>query len=91
MAHAKKLVPARMTFVYMVGTILISFLVSESDPRLLGGSGAAASPFVVAMNDASIKGLPDIINVAITISTASLAAEGIYTASRVLRTLAHDT
>ncbi|CAG8954135.1 hypothetical protein HYFRA_00009239 [Hymenoscyphus fraxineus] len=89
MAHAVKLVPARVTLIYMTGAILISFLVSGNDPRLLGGNSTTSSPFVIAMNDAGIKGVPDIINIAIIISTASLAAEGIYTASRVLRALAH--
>lgn len=89
MAHATKLVPARVTFIYMTAAILISFLVSGGDPRLLGGNSPTASPFVIAMNDAGIKGVPDIINVAIIISCASLATEGIYTASRVLRALAH--
>lgn len=44
-----------------VGTIIIGLLVPSDEPRLNLGSGtAAASPFVIAIHNAGIKGLPSV-------------------------------
>lgn len=49
MAHATKLVPFRVNVVYMVSIVFITLLVPSNDERLLGGSGVAASPFVIGV------------------------------------------
>ncbi|GAB1740013.1 hypothetical protein NU219Hw_g4937t1 [Hortaea werneckii] len=45
------------------------------DDRLLGGSGVAASPFVISIDEAGIKGLPDLLNVVIVFAVMSIGAE----------------
>jgi amino acid transporter len=87
MSHATKLVPYRVTIVYMTTILLISFLVPMDNESLFGGSGTAASPYVVGMMLAGVKGLPDFLNVVIIIGITSVAAESIYIASRILRAM----
>lgn len=65
-------------------------MVSADDDRLFGGSGVAASPFVIALNDAGINGLPDFLNVVIIVGISAIGAESIYVASRQLRAMAHQ-
>ncbi|EXJ91451.1 hypothetical protein A1O1_04563 [Capronia coronata CBS 617.96] len=88
MAHASNLVPMRTGFMYMTCVIFIGLLVPSGDPRLLGGSGAAASPFVISVNEAGIKGLPDLINACMIIGIVAIALESIYLPSRMIRTMA---
>jgi amino acid permease len=52
-------------FFYVGGVIVIGWLVPHNDPRLLGASTAASSPFVIAIQNAKIKALPSIINAVI--------------------------
>lgn len=88
MAHAANVVPWRVSVFYMVSAVLVSVIVPSSDSRLLGGSGAAASPFVIASAEAGIKGVPDIINACMIIGILAIALECIYLPSRILRTMA---
>lgn len=88
MAHASTLVPLRVGFMYLVCVIFIGILVPSNDSRLLGASGSAASPFVIAVLDAGIKGVPDLINVCIIIGLLAIALESIYLPSRVMRNMA---
>lgn len=90
MAHATKLVPFRVNFIYMISIVFITILVPSDDDRLLGGSGVAASPFVIAIQDSGIKGLPDLLNVGIMCGLLAIAAESVYIASRILRTMSHQ-
>lgn len=90
MGHAAKLVPFRVNFVFMASVILIGILVPSDDDRLLGGSGVTASPFIIAVNDAGISGIPDILNAGMITGILAIAAEGVYLSSRVLRTMAHQ-
>ncbi|KAK3195926.1 hypothetical protein K4F52_000793 [Lecanicillium sp. MT-2017a] len=64
MARAANIVPFRVNIVYMLSVILIGLLVLSDDDRLLGGSGVTASPFVIAVNDAGIPVVPDLLNAA---------------------------
>ena len=57
-------------------------------PRLFGASGAAASPFVLSVQEAGIKGIPDLINACMIIGIVAIALESIYLPSRMLRTMA---
>lgn len=88
MAHAATLVPLRVGFMYMTLVVLIGILVDPDNPDLLGASGSAASPFVLAVRDAGIKGIPDIINACMIIGILAIALESIYLPSRVLRFMA---
>lgn len=90
MAHATKLVPFRVNFIYMTSIVFITILVPSDDDRLLGGSGVAASPFVVAINNAGIKVLPDLLNAGIIFGLLAIAVESVYVASRILRTMSHQ-
>ena len=89
MAHAIKLVPFRVNIVYMLSVMFITLLVPSNDDHLLGGGGVAASPFVIAVNSAGIKGIPHILNVGMICGILAISAESIYLASRVLRTMSH--
>ncbi|KAJ9660897.1 hypothetical protein H2198_002242 [Neophaeococcomyces mojaviensis] len=89
MAHATKLVPFRVNIVYMLSVIFITIMVPSNDKRLLGGGGVAASPFVIAFQDAQIKVLPDIINAGMMVGILAISAESVYLASRILRSMAH--
>lgn len=90
MAHATKLVPFRVNFIYMISVVFITILVPSSDERLLGGSSVAASPFVVAIEDAGIKGISSLLNAGMMCGVLAIAAEGVYLSSRILRTMAHQ-
>ncbi|KAH6893118.1 amino acid permease/ SLC12A domain-containing protein [Thelonectria olida] len=90
LAHATKLVPFRVTFVYMLSVVFITILVPSDDPRLLGGSGAAASPFVIAVQDAGIPVISHIFNGGMIIGILAISAESIYLSSRIMRTMAHQ-
>ncbi|KAF2136050.1 uncharacterized protein K452DRAFT_303069 [Aplosporella prunicola CBS 121167] len=88
MGRAARMVTGRVIGVYMSALALISVLVPSDDSRLFGGSGAAASPFVIAVENAGIKGLPHLLNAVILIAAVSMACESIFIGSRALRALA---
>ncbi|KAF4339913.1 amino acid polyamine transporter I [Fusarium beomiforme] len=88
MGHAITLVPIRVCVMYMTCVVLIGVLISSDDPDLLGASGSAASPFVIAAK--GIKGIPDLINVCVIIGLLAIALESIYLPSRILRTMAYQ-
>ncbi|KAI7262354.1 hypothetical protein KC345_g9451 [Hortaea werneckii] len=89
-AHAVNLIPARVTGLYLVSMMFIGLLVPANSDRLLGGSGVAASPFVISIDEAGIKGLPDLLNVVIMFAVMSIGAESVYVASRILRAMSHQ-
>lgn len=89
MAHATKLVPFRVNFVYMTSVVFITLLVRSDDERLLGGSSVTASPFVISIADANIPGVPDLINAAMITGILAIAAESVYLSSRIVREMAH--
>lgn len=82
--HAAFLIPIRVTAVYLICIIFIGLLVSPDNEHLFGGSGIAQSPFVIALNDAGISGLPEFLNVVILFAVASIGAESIFVGSRML-------
>ncbi|VVT43890.1 uncharacterized protein SAPINGB_P000197 [Magnusiomyces paraingens] len=87
---ATKQVFWRITLFYIVSLLLVGLLVPYNEPRLLGSSSvdATASPFVIAINNAGIKGLPSVMNVVILISVLSVGNSSIYACSRTLAALA---
>ncbi|EFX00094.1 amino acid permease [Grosmannia clavigera kw1407] len=85
----------RILFFYVLGSLAISVLVASNDPRLLsaqatGAAGAAASPWVIGIQNAGIKVLPSIINAVILTSASSSANAFLYTGSRYLYALAQN-
>ena len=72
----------------MLLVIFVGILLDPQNPDLLGGSGSAASPFVLAVKQAGIKGVPDIVNACMIIGILAIALESIYLPSRMLRTMA---
>jgi yeast amino acid transporter len=62
----------------------------SDDPDLLGASGAntKASPFVLVIKRAGVKGLPSVFNAVITISVISVANSCTYGSSRTMQALA---
>ncbi|CAH2354605.1 proline-specific permease [[Candida] railenensis] len=79
----------RLATFYVLGTLVIGVIVSSNNDRLLnGGSDAAASPFVIGIQNAGIKVLNHIINAVILTSAASSGNSFLYSSSRTLFGLA---
>src|SRR5438132_869411 len=47
----------RVILIYVVSLLLVGLLVPWNHPRLLGGGGANASPFVIVFDSAKVGGL----------------------------------
>lgn len=68
-------------------------MVPYDDDRLLGANpfiDVAASPFVIAANDAGLIGFDSFINVVILVSVISIGLSGVYGGSRTLTALAEQ-
>lgn len=83
----------RLFTFYVLGSLVIGVTVAYNDKNLLsgvasGGSGAGASPFVIGIQNAGIKGLNHVINAAILISAWSSGNSWVYAGSRTLYSLA---
>lgn len=80
----------RITLFYIVALSLIGLLVPYDDPRLLlpGSASAAASPFVIAIENAGIEVLPSVMNVVILIAVLSVGNSSVFGSSRTLAALA---
>lgn len=74
---------ARLFLFYITSIIFITILVPYNEPRLLGTSSIAASPFVIAMDNAGIKGLPDVMNAVMMLGLCAIGAESLYLSSRM--------
>ncbi|KAF5339037.1 hypothetical protein D9758_014105 [Tetrapyrgos nigripes] len=85
---AIKRVYIRILLFYIGGTIVIGLLVPQDSPGLGLGTDAASSPFVIAIQNAGISGLPSVINAALLTSAWSAASSDLYTSSRALYGLA---
>lgn len=84
------LIPIRVTVFYLISVVLIGILVSPSNQNLFGNNGVAASPFVIAIDQAGISVLPDILNAVIITAVAAIAAEIFFVASRILQSMAQQ-
>lgn len=90
---ATKQVFWRILLFYIVALTIVGLLVPYNDPRLLSATNFAdvnASPFVLAIVDAGIKGLPSVLNVVILIAVLSVGNACIYASSRALTSLAQS-
>ncbi|KAG7433099.1 Proline-specific permease [Fusarium oxysporum f. sp. raphani] len=85
----------RILFFYSLGSLAIGVLVPYTEPSLLsqqaaGVKTAAASPWVIAIQRASIPALPSIINAVILSSALSSGNAFLYTGSHYLLALASN-
>lgn len=85
----------RIAGFYIVGVFAVGILCSSHDEPLLGAleagsSGAAASPWVIGIQNLGIEGLPSVINFLILLSAWSCGNAYLYAASRTLYSLALD-
>ncbi|KAL6250338.1 hypothetical protein RBB50_002640 [Rhinocladiella similis] len=87
---ATKQVFWRIAGFYVVSLLVMGLIVPNSSPDLLNSSGAntKASPFVLAIQYAGVKGLPSVFNAVITISVMSVANSCTYGSTRTMQALA---
>lgn len=82
----------RICLFYIVSLALVGLLVPYNDRRLIGAqsSDASASPFVIAIHNAGIRGLDSVMNVVIMIAVLSVGNSSVYGSSRTLTALAEQ-
>ncbi|KAK6457031.1 amino acid permease-domain-containing protein [Scheffersomyces xylosifermentans] len=82
----------RICLFYLGSLTMVATLVNSSDKRLIGSSSvdATASPFVIAIVNGGIKGLPSVINAVILIAVLSVGNASVYATSRSLNSLAEQ-
>ena len=79
----------RILIFYFFGTLAIGVTVPHTDPGLTSGTDdARSSPWVIAVQNAQVPILPDIINAVILTSAASAGNAFLYNGSRYLFGLA---
>ncbi|KAI0470561.1 amino acid permease/ SLC12A domain-containing protein [Xylariaceae sp. FL0804] len=79
----------RLILFYGLGALAISVICPSDEAGLTdGGSGAAASPWVLGIKNAGIKGLDSVINAAIITSAWSAGNSLLYMSSRSLYSMA---
>lgn len=87
---AIKQVVWRILIFYMTTLTLLGCLVNPENPDLVGASGNAASPFVIAIKQGGIKGLPSVFNVVILVALLAIANSAVYGFSRTILALAEQ-
>jgi len=89
---ATKQVFWRIAGFYVISLLIMGIIVPNSSPDLLNSSGAntKASPFVLAIKYAGVKGLPSVFNAVITISVMSVANSCTYGSTRTMQALAQS-
>jgi amino acid transporter len=87
---ATKQVFWRITLFYVISLLMVGLVVPGNDPILAKASGAnsSASPFVLAISNAGIKGLPSVFNAVIMMSVISVANSCTYGSTRTLQAMA---
>lgn len=77
----------------MVSLTVVGVLVPYNNAELLNGTGSTdvnASPFVIAIKNAGVSGIPSVMNVVIMIAVLSVGNSAVYGASRTLAGLAEQ-
>lgn len=91
MAKAFRTVLARLVLFYIGGSLSVTILIAYNDPTYVekssDSSNAAASPYVVAMQNLGIDVLPHIVNAVIVTSAFSAGLSYTYCSSRALYSL----
>ena len=87
---AAKQVFWRITLFYITSLTIVGLLVPYNDQRLLaaGDANAAASPFVISIENAGIQVLPSVMNAVILVAVLSVGNSSIFGSSRTLAALA---
>lgn len=87
---ATKQVFWRITGFYVISLFIVGLILPSNDPSLLGASGSntKASPFVLSIQLAGVKGLPSVFNAIITISVLSVANSCTFGSTRTMQALA---
>jgi len=90
-----KLIFYRLVGFYVIGVLCVGIIVSSHDEGLInaienGVAGAAASPWVIGIQNLAISGLPGFINVLILLSGWSCGNAYLYATSRTLYSMARD-
>ncbi|MCJ1356422.1 MAG: glyceraldehyde-3-phosphate dehydrogenase 1 [Icmadophila ericetorum] len=83
----------RICLFYIISLLLVGLLVPYDNPHLINGTASAdarASPFVIAITNASIQVLDSVMNVVIMISVLSVGNSSIYGSSRTIAALAEQ-
>ncbi|OAL45863.1 dicarboxylic amino acid permease [Pyrenochaeta sp. DS3sAY3a] len=82
----------RICVFYIIGVLVLGMVVPYDNDRLVGATkkktSAAASPYVIAIQLAGIKVLPDVINACLLVFVISAANTDIYVGARTLYSLA---
>ncbi|KAF2708130.1 hypothetical protein K504DRAFT_382407 [Pleomassaria siparia CBS 279.74] len=87
---ATKQVFWRISFFYVVNLFILGLILPSSNESLLNASGAntKASPFVLAIAMAGVKGLPSVFNAVITMAVISVANSATYASTRTIQAMA---
>ncbi|KAL8678888.1 MAG: hypothetical protein Q9186_004782 [Xanthomendoza sp. 1 TL-2023] len=82
----------RIAIFYVLSLFILGLIVRSDSDELLNASGAntKASPFVLAIKEAGIKGLPSVFNAVITLSVISVANSATFASTRTLQALAKN-
>ncbi|SCV03118.1 LANO_0G02256g1_1 [Lachancea nothofagi CBS 11611] len=96
-ANPRKTVPRainkvffRILFFYILSLFFVGLLVPYNDESLnKTNTVIASSPFVISIQHAGTKALPDIFNAVVLVTIISAANSNVYVGSRVLFSLAH--
>lgn len=83
----------RIAIFYIVALTIVGTLVRYDDEKLINkgsSANAKASPFVIAIENAGISGLPSVMNVVIMIAVLSVGNSSVYGSSRTLAALAEQ-
>ncbi|KAK6201295.1 amino acid permease-domain-containing protein [Scheffersomyces amazonensis] len=82
----------RIALFYIISLTLVCTLVAYNDDRLIGASSvdATASPFVIAIVNGGIKGLPSVMNAVILVAVLSVGNASVYATSRSLNSLSEQ-
>ncbi|KAL9023607.1 MAG: hypothetical protein Q9196_007095 [Gyalolechia fulgens] len=79
----------RIATFYVLSLFIVGLILPSDSEALLGASGAntKSSPFVLAIQEAGVKGLPSVFNAVITISVLSVANSCTYGSTRTMQAL----
>ncbi|KAF5985441.1 putative carnitine transporter [Fusarium bulbicola] len=93
--NAFKTVYYRLCIFFIFGALAVGISCAHDDPKLMeiyfgsaGTGNAASSPYVIAMQNLSISGLPHVVNFLILTSIFSAGNTYTYAATRALHSLA---
>ncbi|PRT56248.1 General amino-acid permease GAP1 [Wickerhamiella sorbophila] len=86
--RAVKQVFWRILLFYIVSLTIVSMLVPYTDPNLGTAADGSSSPFVIAIKNAGVSGLPSVFNTVIILAVLSVANSSVFGCSRTLTALA---